>query len=290
MKATIYPCVWHDGTALQAAELYTSVFTYASITERSPTPNASVPPAVVTCQLENLTLMLLNGGPQFAPNPSVSVLVRSGSRTEIDRLWQGLNGGGGETLMALDRYDWSPYYGWLEDRWGFTWQLMLDETVDAQNAPILTPALLFTRENFGKAEAALTRYEELLPGATIRSSTPFPSGEHEGKLQFAELGFAGGSVRLMDDSAAHEFTFGEGVSLVVWCEDQAELNRIWDGLIDGGGTPGRCGWLVDAFGVSWQVLPRGMMDAFADPVHGGAAMQAMMGMSKLDLAALRAAR
>ena len=84
--------------------------------------------------------------------------------------------------------------------------------------------------------------------------------------------------------------FNHAVSFVVSCDDQAELDRYWNALLDGG-QPEQCGWLKDRYGLSWQVVPSGMEELFADsdPQRVQRAMQAMLGMRKLDIAALQAA-
>ena len=87
------------------------------------------------------------------------------------------------------------------------------------------------------------------------------------------------------------YTFTEAISLMVYCEDQTEVDRIWDGLLSGGGKPVACGWLKDQYGLAWQVVPTELMQMIADPdaAKVRAAMAAMMNMVKLDIAALRAA-
>jgi len=87
-----------------------------------------------------------------------------------------------------------------------------------------------------------------------------------------------------------EFRFTEAISLVVNCADQDEVDHYWAALVDGG-EPGQCGWLKDRYGLSWQIVPDGMGEVMGDPdpARAGRAMQAMLGMQKLDIAALRAA-
>ncbi|HEY4355663.1 MAG TPA: VOC family protein [Acidobacteriaceae bacterium] len=82
------------------------------------------------------------------------------------------------------------------------------------------------------------------------------------------------------------FKFTEAVSFVVYCKDQGEIDQYWDGLIAGGGAPSQCGWLKDKFGLSWQIVPENISEIASSP----AAMQALMGMIKLDIATLEAAR
>lgn len=87
------------------------------------------------------------------------------------------------------------------------------------------------------------------------------------------------------------FPHTQAISMSVDCADQAEVDRIWDGLIAGGGAPVQCGWLTDRFGVSWQVVPRmmGALQRTGTPEQVGRMMAAMLGMVKLDIAALQAA-
>ncbi|MDQ2677294.1 MAG: VOC family protein [Actinomycetota bacterium] len=88
-----------------------------------------------------------------------------------------------------------------------------------------------------------------------------------------------------------QFTFDEAVSFLIECEDQAEIDRYWDALLADGGAPSQCGWLKDRFGLSWQVVPKGMDAVFAGPdtQRANRAMAAMLDMVKIDIAALQAA-
>jgi predicted 3-demethylubiquinone-9 3-methyltransferase (glyoxalase superfamily) len=88
-----------------------------------------------------------------------------------------------------------------------------------------------------------------------------------------------------------QFTFDEAVSFEIECEDQAEVDRYWDALLAGGGEESQCGWLKDRFGLSWQVVPKGMLEYLHQPDQAKAAraMQAMLGMRRIDLAAIEAA-
>jgi predicted 3-demethylubiquinone-9 3-methyltransferase (glyoxalase superfamily) len=84
------------------------------------------------------------------------------------------------------------------------------------------------------------------------------------------------------------FTFAQGISLFVNCETQAEIDELWDRL-SAGGEPGRCGWLKDKFGVSWQIIPSSLGKMLTDQEAGGRVLQAMLQMNKLDLGKLRQA-
>jgi len=88
-----------------------------------------------------------------------------------------------------------------------------------------------------------------------------------------------------------QFPFTEAISFVIDCEDQAEVDRLWNALTEGGGSPGQCGWLKDRYGVSWQIIPRQLGEMMSDPdrERAGRAMEAMLRMTKIDIAALRRA-
>ena len=96
--------------------------------------------------------------------------------------------------------------------------------------------------------------------------------------------------RFVGINGGPQFTFSEAVSLAVMCKDQDEIDHFWERLSEGG-EEGPCGWLKDRYGLSWQVVPEGMDAVFSDPDTSRAqrAMQAMLGMRKIDVAALRAA-
>ncbi len=122
----------------------------------------------------------------------------------------------------------------------------------------------------------LSRYTEAGPG------TP-------GSVMVVEFELRGQRFIAINGGPAH-YDFSEAISLQVNCEDQDEVDHFWERLGDGG-EEGPCGWLKDRYGLSWQVTPPGMAEIFADPDPARAerAMTAMLGMKKLDLAALRAA-
>jgi predicted 3-demethylubiquinone-9 3-methyltransferase (glyoxalase superfamily) len=88
-----------------------------------------------------------------------------------------------------------------------------------------------------------------------------------------------------------QFPFTEAVSFIIDCEDQAEVDRLWDALTRDGGKPVQCGWLKDPYGISWQIVPKVLVKLLtdADRDRAGRAMEAMLGMVKLDIAALKAA-
>jgi predicted 3-demethylubiquinone-9 3-methyltransferase (glyoxalase superfamily) len=142
-----------------------------------------------------------------------------------------------------------------------------------------------------RAEEAVKFYVSVFPNSKVLSMTrsesegPIPKG----KLLNAAFELDGREYVAFDGGPS--FTFSEGMSMMVTCETQAEIDRYWTRLIEGGGEEGPCGWLKDRFGVSWQIVPSVLGDLLSDSKHGNseAAVQAMLQMKKLDIAALQKA-
>ena len=154
--------------------------------------------------------------------------------------------------------------------------------------PKVYPCLWFN----GKAEEAANFYVSLLPDSRVdnvwRSPADTPSGP-EGMVLLVDFTVAGQQLQGLDGGP--DFTFNEAVSLVIECEDQAEVDRLWDALTADGGEPGPCGWLKDRYGLSWQIVPKRLNEMFEGPDRDGArrAMEAMLQMGKLDVAELERA-
>ena len=151
----------------------------------------------------------------------------------------------------------------------------------------VTPCLWFD----GQAEQAARHYVSLLPDSRIdrvvRSPGDTPSGP-AGMVLAVEFTLAGS--RFTGLNGGPQFPFTEAVSFQIACADQAEVDRLWAALADGG-SPGRCGWLKDRWGLSWQIVPTRLFTLLsdADPERSRRAMQAMLQMSKLNLAELERA-
>ena len=150
----------------------------------------------------------------------------------------------------------------------------------------ITPNLWFDTQ----AEDAAEFYVSVFPNSRIIGKTHYTgAGPREaGAVMTVEWEIEG--VRFVGINGGPEFTFDEAVSFEIECADQEEVDFYWERLTDGG-SEGPCGWCKDRFGLSWQVVPAGALELFADedPQRAERAMKAMFGMKKLDLAALRAA-
>jgi len=153
--------------------------------------------------------------------------------------------------------------------------------------PRIIPNLWFDSE----AEQAAEFYVSLFPNSRVTAVRRYPEGAHgpAGSVMSVEYELDG--QPFVGINGGPQFPFTEAVSLQIDCADQAEVDRFWDALVADGGQESQCGWLKDRFGVPWQVVPRGMDEVFSDPDPERAqrAMTAMLGMTRLDVAALRRA-
>lgn len=151
--------------------------------------------------------------------------------------------------------------------------------------PNVTPFLWFA----GNVEEAVSLYTSIFKNSRVLSKSGF-EGPRGQAVKSAQIEIAGQRLHMLDVGPERPFPFTEAISLFVDCDSQAEIDELWERL-SAGGQPGRCGWLKDKFGVSWQIVPRGLGALLGDPDPERArrAREAMLSMSKLDLAALKRA-
>ena len=153
----------------------------------------------------------------------------------------------------------------------------------------ITPNLWFD----GQAQEAAEFYCSVFKNSRIVGSTRYPEGSpgnaQPGSVMTVEWELDG--QRFVGINGGPEFKFDEAISFAIDCEDQDEVDYYWEKLIEGGGEESVCGWLKDRYGVSWQVVPKGMDELFSDedPERAERAMGAMLKMRKLDIDALRSA-
>lgn len=280
MKNNIHPCIWYDGNAKTAAEFYCSLFPGSAITSDTP--------MVVNFQIGGQKFMGLNGGPKVKPNPSISFFVVCELEEEINELWKKLSENG-KVMMPLDKYDWSEKYGFLEDKFGLSWQLMKGKYSDVNQK--ITPTLLFTGNRYGKAEEAVQFYSSLFPGSSITGILLYGEGEEQpaGKVKHSQFILDDKLFMAMDGPGNHEFGFNEAISLVVECSTQEEIDFYWNKLTANGGEESRCGWLKDKFGISWQIVPAVLRKLMSDPAKAPKVMEAFFKMKKFIIADLEKA-
>ena len=287
----ITPHLWFEKEAREAAAFYTSIFKNSrikQITTLHNTPSGSVD--VVTIEVAGQEFTLLAAGPLFKFTPAISFLVACDTKEEVDALWSELSRGG-STLMELGSYPFSERYGWTQDRYGLSWQVM-----DSGVRPVrqkITPTLMFTGQQSGKAEEAIRFYASVFHDSSVGSILRYGAGESpdkEGTVKHAVFTLEGCGFAAMDSAHEHGFGFNEAISLLVHCDTQKEIDYYWDRL-SADPTAEQCGWLKDKYGLSWQIVPNEMdeMLASSDQASIGRVTEAFLKMKKFDLAKLREA-
>lgn len=276
MSHPIYPCLWFDGKAKEAADFYCSVFPETHITTENQ--------LVVTIEALGQKMMFLNGGPHFTINPSISFFITFETTEEVDETWEKLVQEG-LVMMPLDKYDWSEKYGWVQDKFGVSWQLSAGKPESVGQK--LTASLMFTRNYAGKAEQAIQYYTSMFKDSSVigilRYSATDP--DVEGTVKHAQFILGKQVFMAMDSSLSHVFNFNEAISLVVDCDTQEEIDYYWDKL---SAVPEaeQCGWLKDKFGISWQIVPTILGKLMSDPTRSERVVNAFLKMKKFDIAKL----
>lgn len=285
----ITPFLWFDNNAEEAVDFYTSIFDNSKIlsitryNEESAKVSGQKPGTAMTIafKLEGQSFTALNGGPYNKINPSISFFVYCESEDKINLLYEKLSEGG-LVMMPLDKYDWSPRYAWVQDKFGLSWQLDIDKINNPQK---ILPALLFVNEKNLRLKEAITYYNSVFHNSQIIMEAPYhPSvGLPDGTLLFAQFKLSDYLFNAMSSTMKHEFGFNEAFSFVVNCIDQEEVDYYWNKLTSDGGQESQCAWLKDKFGVSWQIVPTRLIELLGDPdtVKSQKVMMAMLQMKKI---------
>jgi predicted 3-demethylubiquinone-9 3-methyltransferase (glyoxalase superfamily) len=289
----IIPCIWFDHNAEEAANFYVSVFggslgEKTHYTEVGHEVHGMEAGTVLTINFELLefTFLGLNGGPAFTLNPSVSFMVRCENAEKVNELWEKLIEGG-KALMPIDTYPFNERYGWVQDKYGVSWQVLVAE------GPKIAPSLMFIGDNTGKAEEAINFYTSVFKNASIGKISRYGAEQpdNEGNIMYSDFMLEGQQFVAMDSGRQHEFNFNEGISLLVECTDQADIDYYWNKL-SADPKSEQCGWMKDKYGLSWQIAAEGMMQKMLndpDKEKAGRAMAAMMEMKKIDIEGIKKA-
>ena len=279
MRKQIYPALWFNANAKEAAEYYCTIFNDTAMKSESD--------YAVVFETSGQKFLCINGGPEFTPNPSISFFVLYEDKDELDKAWNKL-AEGGKVLMPLDSYPWSQHYGWIQDKFNVSWQFYLGKMQDVGQK--FTPSLLFTGEQNGKAEEAINFYSSLFENSSISGIMKY-TGEGDdikGNIAHAQFTLGDNVFMAMDSSEPHQFNFNEGISLVIECKTQEEIDYYWERL---SAVPEaeQCGWLKDKYGVAWQVVPEILEHLMEDPEKATRVAEAFMQMKKFDIQKLQEA-
>lgn len=291
MPNKITYCLWFNKEAEDAAKFYSGIFKDVKINEifrnSVDTPSGKAGTVLtVSLSIEGQQFLGLNGGPEFKINPSISFFVHCKTEKEVVQLWEKLSENG-TVLMPLDKYFFSKKYGWIQDKFGVSWQLILSEDKIKQ---VIVPSLLFVGKVYGKVKEAMKFYTSVFKDSVIGNVSPYGEGmdpEKKDSIAYAEFQLEKQWFSAMESAREHHFYFNEGLSFVVNCDTQKEIDGYWKKL---SAVPEAetCGWLKDKYGVSWQIVPANISKLLQhkDPEKSKRVMQAIMKMKKLDVAGL----
>lgn len=276
MGQKITPNLWFDGNAKEAVEYYVSLFPDSKTTHTAYYPKSAEEGLAdfqksmagkelfIEFELGGLAFGAINAGPMFTFNPSISFMVNfdpsqdDKAEEHLNELWERLIDGG-EALMPLDTYPFSKRYGWIKDRYGLTWQLILTNP-EGDSRPFIVPSLMFIGKNNNHAEEAINFYTSIFDNAKTGTLARYPDDSgpaKKGSLMFADFTLANQWFAAMDSGDMHDFSFNEAVSLSITCKDQAEIDYFWEKLSSVPEAE-QCGWCKDKYGVSWQIVPEHM--------------------------------
>lgn len=258
----IIPHLWFDNQAAEAVTFYTDLLKDSAIHWKyvlKGTPSGDCD--LIEFELVGQTFAAISAGPYFQLDEAISLMLTCQTKDEIDRLYQAFMTNGGEVMMPLQEYPFNPYYAWVKDQYGLTWQLMLDES--QENTYQLDYSLLFAAEACGKAEAALKHYAK-----TFKTAEPVLAYYQDGQANDPRAKIAYGAISLdesclvaMDHGYTGDKLFSEAFSFMIYCQNQEELDYYYEQLSV---VPEAeiCGWAKDQFGVSWQIVPDWLMGLY----------------------------
>ncbi|HET7673717.1 MAG TPA: VOC family protein [Candidatus Saccharimonadales bacterium] len=298
MKQKITPNLWFDGNAKEAVEFYTSVFPDGKIISTEYYPKSKEEgladfqlelagkPLTLEFELAGMQFTAINAGPEFKFNPSTSFMLNfdpsndEKAEAHLNELWEKLIEGG-EALMPLDAYPFSKRYGWVQDKYGLTWQLILTDPA-GEPRPFITPSLMFIGKNNNRAEEAINFYTSVFKDAKAGNLARYEDDTgpaNKGSIMYGDFTLAGQWFAAMDSGVEHDFNFNEAISFSVSCKDQEEIDYFWEKLSTVAESE-QCGWCKDKYGVSWQIVPANMGELMKKPD----AFKHLMQMKKLVIA------
>ncbi len=294
----IVPHLWFDREAKEAVRFYTSLLPNSEIIHEGVirgTPSGDCD--WLSFRLWGHEFQAISAGPYFKFNPSISFFINFDpsrdpqARSRLDQVWEKLSEGG-TVLMPLDEYPFSKRFGWIQDKYGLSWQLILSDPA-GEERPTIIPSLLFVREKAGQAEAAIRHYLSVFKNSQQGQLVRWPNHppEREGTVMFSDFRIENQWFVAMDSSdPCHEFDFNEAVSFIVHCDTQEELDEIWSKL-SAVKDAEECGWIKDRFGVSWQIVPTVMNEMIKSGTQEqiDRLTQAFLPMKKLEIEPLKRA-
>lgn len=294
----IKPHIWFDqDKAREAAEFYATLMPDSALNYVNHFPMPGGECEIVEFTFGGQPFLGISAGDGLKISPSISFMINFDPSRDldaarrIDEVWSKLSENG-KIMMPLDRYPFSERYGWVSDKYGVSWQLILTNPA-GEEKPVIVPSLMYTGQVAGKANEAIDFYCSVFKDSKRGITAPRPEDmgpDKAGTLMFADFYIDQTWLAAMDSAHPHGFNFNDAVSLLIPCETQEEIDYYWSALsVDG--EPGQCGWLKDKYGVSWQVASTIMLKTMknGNPEQIARITQAFMTMKKVDVAALQRA-
>ena len=281
----IVPHLWFNDNAKEAVNFYRTLFDDSKMMleqKLDGTPSGENA-AYYEFTLAGQLFGALNGGPHFTFNPAISISVNCETIEETEVLWQKLIEGG-RALMPLQEYTFSKLYGWVEDKYGLSWQVIYTEGFEYEQK--LTIQLMFSGDVTGKANEAIKYYTALFKDGVIGDIHEYEENQpvqEDGKISHANFSILDTEILASDNGTQTDYTFNEAISLMVLCVTQAEIDYYWEKL-SADPEAEQCGWLKDKFGVSWQIVPANMNELMSRGTQAqiDAVTQEFLKMKKLD--------
>jgi len=290
----ISPHLWFEqDQSIAAANFYVDVFpnskiTYSNRLDNTPGGGCNI----VSFDLGGYNFLGIDAGPaMFKLNQSISFIVHfeAGERQVLDKVWERLIEGG-KIMMPLEEYFFSKRYGWVQDKFGVSWQLFsLGE--DMKKQQFIVPSLMFVGDVCGKAAEASDFYMSIFPNSKPGMKAPYgdmaKGNEKAEHLMYSEFFLADQCFAANDSAGPHDFKFSEAISLVIDCDDQDEIDHYWSKLSFVPEAE-QCGWVKDKYGVSWQIEPKVMHAMLKDKDQTKVARvtEAFLKMKKFDIKTL----
>ncbi|MDF1613198.1 MAG: VOC family protein [Stygiobacter sp.] len=280
IKQKLTPNLWFKRNAKEAVEFYVSVFPKSEIIYTSYYPAEGLldfqkefagKELVIYFELWGYVFTAINAGDEFSPTPANSFMVNFNPSREVNAsemlkaMWIKLSDGG-TVRMPLQKYDFSELYGWIEDKYGYNWQLILTNP-NGEPRPAIIPAFLFTGDK-PQTENAIYFYQKVFKNAKLGRIFHYDASQMPGMqnmVMFSDFMLENQWFVAMDGGNMHNFSFTEAVSYNIVCKDQEEIDYYWNALTSEGGKESVCGWCKDKFGISWQINPENIGELLHKP-------------------------
>ncbi|AKK03388.1 VOC family protein [Corynebacterium epidermidicanis] len=283
----ITPSIWCNQNAREVADFYVSTFRDAQIVGNQTYPESGLPDwqqdmagkeLMIDLEIAGLRISLINADGHYHPNGAVNFMVNFDPAAHpdavdyLDSVWARLIDGG-QIRMELGEYPFSQRYGWVEDRFGVNWQLIVTRP-ENDPRPHVIPSFMFCGKAQDRCAEAVDYWCDVIDNSQVGRRVEYPN--KPGSVMFSEFQLGGQWFTAMDSAVPQDFTFDGGVSFVISAHEQDEVDYLWEKLAD---TEQPCGWCLDQFGAVWQIIP----DNFGELMSRPGSYETMLTMTKIEI-------